>query len=64
MKADQAGARISKHPYERVDGLNHKMHVNGRRDTMVAKRLTYHGANREIGHVVIIHDIKVYPVGA
>ena len=38
MKADQAGARISKHPYQRVDGLNHKMHVNGRRDAVVAKR--------------------------
>ena len=64
VKADHAGTGIGKHTNERVDGLNHEMHINWCRDAVVAKRLTHHGANREIGHVVIIHDIEVDPVGA
>ena len=64
MKADHAGTGISKHTDERVDGLNHEVHVDGRRDAVVAKGLTHHGTNREIGNIVIVHDIKVHPVGA
>ena len=30
---------------------------------MVSERLAHHWANREIEHVVIIHDVKVHPVG-
>ena len=40
------------------------MHVDGRRHAVVPQRLADHGADGEVGHVVIVHHVEVHDVRA
>ena len=47
-----------------VNGGHHEVHVDGGRDAVVAQGLADHGADGQVGNVVVVHDIEVDDVGA
>lgn len=68
MKADQVGARLGKGSRQRIHRLHHQVHINGHwlaagRDAVRAQRLAHHRAECEVGHIVLVHHVKVDPVG-
>ena len=69
VKADGGCACPGKGGGQRVHGLHHQVHVYGRGlpvrpHGVRAQGLANHGAEGEIGHVVVVHHVKVNPVGA
>jgi hypothetical protein len=50
--------------YRQPTRRNHQVNINGGLDAVVAKRLADHGSNGQVGHVVVVHDVKVNHVGA
>ena len=64
MKTDNAGTRINEHADQRINGLYHQVHVNRGRNTEIPEGLTNHRPDRQIRHVMVIHYVKVHPVGA
>lgn len=68
VKADQVGPGLGKGLGQRIDGLHHQVHVNwyglaAGGDGMGFERLADHGAEGQIGHIVVVHHVKVNPVG-
>jgi hypothetical protein len=59
MKRDVSSPSVGKHTNEIIDGLYHKVNVDGRHYTVLAQRLAYHRADRQIGYIVIVHDIEM-----
>ena len=47
-----------------IDRLDHEMHVDRRRDAVLAQRFADERADREIRDVVIVHDVEVDEVRA
>ena len=43
---------------------HHQVHIDGGGHAVLAQRLADHGANGEVGYVVIVHHIEVHHVGA
>ena len=64
MERDVRGPGISKILDDAVDGRDHEVHVDGRRDAVLAQGRADHGADRQVGHVVVVHDVKVHDVRA
>ena len=64
VKADPAGAGLGKLTNQRINRRTHQVHINGGRDAVVAQGLTNRRAKRQVGHVVIVHDIEMHDVGA
>src|SRR5690606_38372425 len=62
VKRDNAGASLGEVHDELVYGRCHQVHVNGRLDAVVAQCLAYHRSDGEVGHIVIVHDVKVNDV--
>jgi hypothetical protein len=40
------------------------MYIDGRLDSRLAQGLAHQGPDGEVGHVVVVHDVEVNPVGA
>src|SRR5699024_8782342 len=64
VQADDAGAGPGEIRNQAIDRLEHQVHVDGRGDAVIAQRLADHRADRQVGHVVVVHDVEVHPVGA
>ena len=63
MKTDHTGTRLGKHPDQGINGLYHQVHVDRRLDTEISQRFTDHGPDRQVWHVMVVHHVKVHPVG-
>jgi len=61
VKRDDVGAGLGKHRDQAVDGLDHQMHINGDLD-VGTNSLTNHGADGQIGNVMVVHHVKMNPV--
>ena len=48
-----------KSPMSPIDGFHHQVHVHGRRDAVFAQRVEHQRPDGQVGHVVIVHDVKV-----
>ena len=69
VKADVVGAGIGKGGGQRIDRLHHQMHIDRHLaaiggDGMRLERAADHGAESQVGHVVVVHHVKMNPVGA
>ena len=69
MKADQVGTGLGKRRRQRIDWADHQVNINWHgltrcRFGVGLECLTNHRAEREVGHVMVIHDVKMNPVGA
>ena len=63
MKGDDVCTRFGKQWNQRVHRFNHQMHINWD-GHMRANRLADQRPDGQIGHIVVVHHIKVYPVRA
>jgi hypothetical protein len=59
VEGDVRGSSIDEICDGLVDGGHHKMDINRSGDTVITKGLAHHRSNRQVWHVVIVHDIKV-----
>ena len=64
MERDVRGARVREVLDDAVDGRHHEVHVDGRRDAVLAQGRADHGADGQVGHVVVVHHIKMDDVRA
>ena len=64
METDPGRARLGEIRDQPVDRTHHQVHVDGRRDAVLAQRLADQRPDREVGHVVVVHDVEVDEVGA
>jgi len=69
VKADQIGAGLREGLGQRVHRLHHHVHVQRHRlpgggDRVRLDGLADHRPEREVGHVVVVHDVEMDPVGA
>mmetsp|Transcript_15612 Transcript_15612/g.28219 ORF Transcript_15612/g.28219 Transcript_15612/m.28219 type:complete len:218 (+) Transcript_15612:100-753(+) len=46
-----------------INWRNHEMNIDRGGNTMVSKSLAYHGTNSQVGHIMVVHDIKVNDIG-
>src|SRR5690606_4145535 len=61
--------RIGKGRCQRIHRLHHQVHIDRHGHTCASARmglegLADHGTKREVGHVVVVHHVKVDPVRA
>jgi preprotein translocase subunit SecB len=63
VKRNKVGSSLGKIDNQSIHRRNHQMHVN-RDGDMGTHRRTDHRTHRKVGHVVIVHDIKMQQVGA
>jgi hypothetical protein len=64
VKADEGGTRLREVGHQPVHRLDHEVHVDRRRDAMLAQRLADQRPDREVRDVVVVHHVEVDPVGA
>ena len=69
VKADQIGAGFGKGLGQGVHRRDHQVHVNWHRHPgsgfgMRLQGLTHHGAEAEVGHIMVVHHIEMNPVCA
>ncbi|MPN09176.1 hypothetical protein SDC9_156464 [bioreactor metagenome] len=69
VEADVVGTGLGKGGGEIVHGLHHQVHIDGHGlaigcDRMKLQSLTDHGAEGQVRHVMVVHYVKVDPVGA
>ncbi len=64
VEADPVGAGIGEHAHQVVHGPHHQVHVDDGVDAALAQRLAHQRAHRQVGHVVVVHDVEVDDVGA
>ena len=64
MKSDIAGACFGEVRDQRIDRLDHQMHVNRRGNAVVAQRFQHHRPHRQIGNIVIVHHVEMHHVAA
>ena len=64
VKGDIAGARLSKVPDQLINRAHHQVHIDIGGDAILAQGGTNHRSDREIRHIVIIHDIEMYNIGS
>ena len=68
VEADQIGPRLRKSSRQGVDRLHHQMHIDRNRLACCGfgvrlECLADHGAEGQIGDVMVVHHVKVDPVG-
>ena len=68
VKADEVRPCFGKRTRQVVHGLHHQVNINrnrhlGRGFGDGLDGLTDHGAKTQVGHIVVVHDIKVNPMG-
>ena len=69
VEADVVGARLRESRGQRVDRLDHQMHVDGHRRAVGRlrvrlERLADHRPEGQVRHVVVVHHVEMDPVGA
>ncbi len=69
VEADEVGAGLGKGGGQRIDRPHHQVHVDrhghaGGGLGVGLEGLADHGAEREVGHIVVVHHVEVDPVGA
>ena len=64
MERDVRGARVGEVLDDAVDGRDHEVHVDGRRDAVLAQGRADHGADGQVRDVVVVHDVEVDDVRA
>src|SRR6185369_5101080 len=64
VETDDGCARLGEVRNDAIDGLDHQVHVDGRLHTMLAQGLAHQGADGEIRHIVVVHDVEVDDVRA
>jgi hypothetical protein len=47
-----------------INRINHEVYVDRCFDAVVSQRIANHRADRQVGHEVVIHDIKMDDVSA
>ena len=68
VKADEVGTRLGKRSGQCIDRRNHQVHIDrhcyaSSRFGMRLERLANHGAEGEVGHVMVVHHVEMDPVG-
>ena len=63
MERDDIGPRFGKHGDQAVNWFTHQVDINGR-GGMRANGFANHGADGQVGDIMVVHDIKMDPVGA
>ena len=64
MERDVRRARVREVLHDSIHGRDHEVHVDGRRDAVLAQRRADHGADGQVRDVVVVHDVKVHDVRA
>ena len=69
VKADVVRASFGKRCGQSVHRRNHQMHINRHshasgRFGMWLQGLANHGAEREVGHIVVVHHVEMNPISA
>ena len=64
VERDVRRARVREVADDAVHGRHHEVHVDGRRDAVLAQGAADHGTDGEVRHVVVVHDVKVHDVRA
>ena len=59
VKGDIAGAGFGERGNQVIHRADHQVHVDGRGDAVVAQGLADHGADGQVGHVVVVHHVEV-----
>ena len=67
VKADQVGTGLGEQSRQGVDRLHHQVHIDGHGHTrcsfgMWFQGLTDHGAEGQVGYIVVVHHVEVNPV--
>src|SRR5690606_17129870 len=62
MKGDDVGAGLGELRNEGVHRLYHQVYVDGG-GGVGTQGLAHHRPHGEVGHIVVVHDVQVYPVG-
>ncbi|MNE60742.1 hypothetical protein D3C80_1559100 [compost metagenome] len=67
VEADVVGAGLGERLGQGIDGLHHQVHVDGHGDSLGGlgvglQSLTDHGAESQVGNVMVVHDVEVDPV--
>ena len=63
VEGDDIGAGLGEIGNDAINRLDHQMHVNRRRSAR-ANGFANQRPNRQIGHIMVVHHVKVNPVGA
>ena len=69
VKTNQVGTGICKGGSQCIDRLHHEVHIDGHifaigSFSMRLEGLTNHGAEGQVGHVMVVHHVEVNPVCA
>ena len=64
MKRDVGGAGCGEVGHDAIDGTNHQMHVDRRRNAVFAQGLAHQRADRQIRDVMVVHHVEVDQVRA
>ena len=59
VEGDIGSAGLGKHADQFIHGLDHEVDVDGRGNSVGSQGLADHRPDGEVGHVVIVHHIKV-----
>ena len=63
VESDDVGTGLGKRLNQIIHRLHHQMHIHRHRGIRLERR-THHRAESEVGHIMIIHHIKMNQVGA
>ena len=63
VEGDDVGTCLGEQRNERIDGFDHQVHVNPDLDVR-ADGLAHQRADGEVGHVVVVHHVKVNQICA
>ncbi len=63
MERHVAGAGIDEIADQAIHRLDHQVAVDRRGDAVLAQRLAHHRPHRQVGHVMVVHDIEMDDVG-
>ena len=64
MEGDVGGACLGEVGNDAVHRLHHQVHVDGRRDAVLAQGLANERADGQVRHVMVVHHVEVHDVGA
>jgi hypothetical protein len=64
VEGDVGGTGVDEVGDGGIDGADHEVDVDGGGDAMVAEGLADHGADGEVGDVVVVHDVEMDDVGS
>ena len=62
MKGNDAGTSGSEIRHNAIDGFHHQMYVDRGGNAVVTQGFQHHWPNRQIGNIVVIHDVKMHDI--